>query len=98
MEIGQGLGQAVLEDGVVRGGVIDVVAQEVILLLLGCVPGCSHHIVETLSLLAGRARCRHKVGPGSSDGRQVGSGSFHSGVYIFSSHAAALFLSSDWQQ
>ena len=95
MEVGQGLGQAVLEDGVVRGGVIDVVAQEVILLLLlGCVPGRSHHIVETLSLLAGRA----KVGPGSGDGRQVGSGSFHSGVYFFSSHAAALFLSSDWQQ
>ena len=91
MEVGQGLGQAVLEDGVVRGGVIDVVAQEVILLLL---PGRSHHIVETLSLLAGRA----KVGPGSGDGRQVGSGSFHSGVYFFSSHAAALFLSSDWQQ
>ena len=91
MEVGQGLGQAVLEDGVVRGGVIDVVAQEVILLLL---PGRSHHIVETLSLLAGRA----KVGPGSGDGRQVGSGSFHSGVYFFSSHAAALFLSSDLQQ
>ena len=91
MEVGQGLGQAVLEDGVVRGGVIDVVAQKVILLLL---PGRSHHIVETLSLLAGRA----KVGPGSGDGRQVGSGSFHSGVYFFSSHAAALFLSSDWQQ
>ena len=91
MEVGQGLGQAVLEDGVVRGGVIDVVAQEVILLLL---PGRSHHIVETLSVLAGRA----KVGPGSGDGRQVGSGSFHSGVYFFSSHAAALFLSSDWQQ
>ena len=91
MEVGQGLGQAVLEDGVVRGGVIDVVAQEVILLLL---PGRSHHIVETLPLLAGRA----KVGPGSGDDRQVGSGSFHSGVYFFSSHAAALFLSSDWQQ
>ena len=91
MEVGQGLGQAVLEDGVVRGGVIDVVAQKVILLLM---PGHSHHIVETLSLLAGRA----KVGPGSGDGRQVGSGSFHSGVYFFSSHAAALFLSSDWQQ
>ena len=44
VEVGQRLGQAVLEDGVVRGGVIDVVAQQVVLLGF---PG-RHHIVKTL--------------------------------------------------
>ena len=93
MEVGQGLGQAVLEDGVVGGGVVDVVAQEVVLLLRLPAAAGRHNIVEA-DPLPGRPGGRHKVSPGPSDGRQVGS-SFHSGVYFFTSYAAALFLSSD---
>ena len=78
----------------VRGGVIDVVAKEVVLLR---VPGPRvHPIIETAPLNGPGGW--HKVSPGAGDGRQVGSGSFYSGVHLFSSCDAALFLSSDWKQ
>ena len=78
----------------VRGGVIDVVAKEVVLLR---VPGHrGHHIIETAPLTG--TGSWHKVSPGAGDGRQVGFGSFYSGVYFFFSCAAALFLSSEWKQ
>ena len=75
----------------VRGGVIDVVAKQVVLLLVSC-----DLIIETDSLPG--TGSWHKVSPGPGDGRQVGSGSFYSSVHLFSSHAAALFFSNDWKQ